>query len=174
MGCDIHATWEFQESAQGYWVNGYSWTFEADGLMEPYVPILEERSYHVFGILAGVRGDGLPIAEPRGIPEDCSPITRKMLRDEDIGEFWGAFGDHSASWVTLAELLERSHDFEFDLRNATNGELLSTFMKTERLKKEDRLHFTSMTNYTLPKLLWFARTAEVPYGSVRLVFNFDS
>ena len=174
MGCDIHATWEYRESYRDCWVNGDAWTFGADGWVEPIFPILDERDYHVFGILAGVRGESLPIAKPRGVPSDCTSITRIALRSEDLGEFWCTFGEHSDSWVTLAELLERSHDFGFEQRNAPNEELLSTFMKTERLQKENRLHFTSMTNYTLPKLLWFARTQELSYSSVRLVFNFDS
>lgn len=65
-----------------------------------------ERNYILFGILAGVRQeDGItPIAEPRGLPEDSDPETIKEAQS----------GDHSFSWVTLAEVLAYPWDRSFE------------------------------------------------------------
>lgn len=63
------------------------------------------RNYSLFAILANVRngsgfagvdtGDGyVPIAMPRGVPEDASPEFAERV--------WG----HSASWLNLKEILE--------------------------------------------------------------------
>lgn len=54
----------------------------------------DDRDYDAFAILADVRNeaDFTPIAEPRGLPPD---FVRGA--DDDLG-------DHSLSWVTLAEL----------------------------------------------------------------------
>ena len=38
-----------------------------------------------------------PIAEPRGLPDDCDPRVRAC------SNYWGADG-HSHSWLTLSEL----------------------------------------------------------------------
>lgn len=58
-----------------------------------------DRNYTLFAILAGVRGGGeiTPIAEPRGLPTDLDP--RPFADDE-----CEPYGDHSFSWLTLAEL----------------------------------------------------------------------
>ena len=70
----------------------------------------EGRNYNVFAILANVRngrgfagvdtGDGfVPIAEPRGIPEDASDYYKHQV------EAYGENG-HSHSYLTLQELLD--------------------------------------------------------------------
>ena len=62
------------------------------------------RWYNLFAKLADVRnareGDEdhiTPISQPRGIPEDASPLGRAVVE---------AGGDHSHSWLTLQELLD--------------------------------------------------------------------
>lgn len=82
MGCDIHLYVEVREDGQ--WVN------------KPLRHTYDGRNYNLFAILAGVRNrhDILPISDPRGLPPDVSK--------EVEGE---ADGDHSHSWLTLAELM---------------------------------------------------------------------
>ncbi len=65
----------------------------------------ERRNYTLFGLLAGIRNyDIKPIAPPRGFPKDVS---------KSITEGYNSWGSdaHSASWLTLAELMNaaRSH-----------------------------------------------------------------
>lgn len=73
---------------------------------EPFSP----RNYDLFAALAGVRnGRGfagvytgepiVPIAEPRGIPEDADEDTLKCLSNE-----------HTPSWLTLSELTSYNWD----------------------------------------------------------------
>lgn len=67
-----------------------------------------ERNYRLFGVLAGVRGDGKPIAEPRGYPDDLSAEGKHwagMFNAQCVGECVDIGpGDHSFSWLTVAEL----------------------------------------------------------------------
>jgi hypothetical protein len=105
--------------------------YSCHGAKVVYDQIYRDRNYDVFGILADVRngtgfagidtGDGfVPIAEPRGLPEDLSDEVSKRLRlieeddpDEEIYEqleatqegYW-SLGDHSFSYVLLSEVLE--------------------------------------------------------------------
>lgn len=81
MGCDIHAGL-FQVD---------SW---ADFVAIPPV----DRYYDFFSVLAGVRGEYEPIVEPRGLPEW---FKREPWWSEHIVD-----GDHTASWLTLQELLD--------------------------------------------------------------------
>lgn len=125
MGCDIHFFTErystddydgpkdlLEERDQkigsvldGYvstprWITADKWTYEHD---DKYwgvdYQLYEGRNYHLFNILAGVRGDGPTISEPRGVPEDASYAYRVMLNQ------WG-WDAHSASYYTLSELLK--------------------------------------------------------------------
>jgi hypothetical protein len=93
MGTDIHG---FLESR---WRPTQGWFRECE--------IEDSRNYVVFAVLADVRnGYGFagvetheplkPIAEARGLPEDR---TRGYGEDVDY-----EFGDHSFSWLTLAEI----------------------------------------------------------------------
>lgn len=66
---------------------------------EPY----HARDYTLFGILADVRGDGPPLAAPRGVPDDASAGYRAIV------ERWGADG-HTHSWYSLSELLATDWD----------------------------------------------------------------
>jgi hypothetical protein len=85
MGCDIHTHVERQR-ADGTWEQVPGWS--------PF----DVRDYGLFGFLADVRNSSavVPIAEPRGIPEDASP------------EVWAAWGEwaHTPSWLTVQELVE--------------------------------------------------------------------
>lgn len=54
------------------------------------------RWYPVFGYLAGVRGEGPPVAPPRGIPSDATELTKWD---------WEMFGGHTPSHLTRCEML---------------------------------------------------------------------
>lgn len=95
MGTDIHVKAEARIG--GRW-----------RLVDLEVP--SDRNYLSFAILANVRnGFGFagipahdpvqPIADPRGLPDDLSAGCQDMLESGS----W-PFGDHSFSWVTLAEM----------------------------------------------------------------------
>lgn len=78
MGCDIHLIAQRRE--------GDTW-------VRVDVAAFEDRTYGRFGFLAGVRNYSAvtPIAEPRGLPAGFT----------DDGD---ELGDHSFSWLTIAEL----------------------------------------------------------------------
>lgn len=70
----------------------------------------DERNYDTFAVLAGIRngrgfagvvtGDMWPImSEPRGLPKDLETDP-----DDDTRADGKWFGDHSHSWLTLAEM----------------------------------------------------------------------
>lgn len=87
MGCDIHTV------AQRRTIDGWK-TLD-------FAPF-DWRSYGMFGFLADVRNYSavMPISEPRGLPDDF----------ERIDEYEPDVGDHSHSWLSVAELL----DFDYD------------------------------------------------------------
>lgn len=58
-----------------------------------------ERNYYLFTFLAGVRGNEEPLVEPRGLPDDCSKLIRRVY------ERWK--GDaHTPTYYYLSELME--------------------------------------------------------------------
>ena len=61
------------------------------------------RHYDIFGALAGVRADDVPvIAAPRGLPIDASEPVRNA-HDEELASL--GMATWRASWLTLKELL---------------------------------------------------------------------
>lgn len=107
MGCDIHAAIEVKDTT-GKWTallhpNKYFGKYSGESELTARVDI--GRDYDLFAVLANVRngtafagcvtGTGFDyISEPRGVPDDISDEARGVLSDE-----------HSASWVTLPEIL---------------------------------------------------------------------
>ena len=91
MGCDLHGFVE-RKNEEGQW---------------EYVPgfaPFDWRSYGLYGWLANVRNYSAvpPIAKPRGLPVDvCAYLRTEYTEDSDC---------HSASWVSLEELLEFDYD----------------------------------------------------------------
>src|SRR5678815_3673304 len=144
MGCDIHL--RVQKRV------GSDWVFVEDQIPDKYSDKghtrpdvwYSGRNYDLFGILAGVRngrgfagcdtGDGfIPIAEPRGLPEEFSSeyVDRVDQEDGDYDyQFW--FGDHSHSWLTLAELLNYDWYQSTRSRGWVNG---PQFEEWDRLKE---------------------------------------
>jgi hypothetical protein len=120
MGCDIHMYPERRGSYSSNGVERHYWTFVYRYTPDPRwardtFPRPDrdnyfawgERWYWLFGQLAGVRRDGPPIVEPRGVPADVSEEAKKDI--EDAGSDF-----HSHSWLSLKELQdhpwEQSHD----------------------------------------------------------------
>lgn len=117
MGCDIHSAVEIKQDGQWKMLNKFGEDhYEGE---DPYIYVedkepVEDRNYRLFAMLADVRngrgfagidtGNALvPIHDPRGVPDDCSPEYRRWV------DQWDCDG-HSHSWATLGELLR------YDLR----------------------------------------------------------
>lgn len=101
MGCDIHMAVEVRD-----WQtlpNGTESDDKRWGVVMTETAAYGARNYNVFAALADVRNYNAPaitpLAAPRGVPEDVSEDAKarhaRWTRDA-----------HSASWVTLAEVLE--------------------------------------------------------------------
>lgn len=129
MGCDIHLAVEVRrngrwtrevvvpESARSEWLlksaAGEPEGWEARRAVRTWY---DDRNYEVFAVLADVRNNGhiTPISQPRGLPDDMDEATRKLTGedDDDYDEDEISLGDHSQSWLTLAELLAYPWDGE--------------------------------------------------------------
>ena len=135
MGCDIHLHIEIK----------------MDGKWEHYANPWVDRCYALFGVMAGVRGDGPAIVEPKGLPEDMSIITRAdyemMERDA-----------HTPSWLDEDEIDKLSR-WLGTRKEGLEGDILHTFLFGNGL--------TSFKRYK--------DGHYVPPGctAVRLVFWFD-
>lgn len=103
MGCDIHSVAQVRKN--GKWT---SLVADVGG---------DDQNYNTFAVLADVRnghgfagsptGDAWPvIAQPRGTPDDfpMDGTDHTAISDGDGDPVW--MGDHSHSWLTLAEMLE--------------------------------------------------------------------
>lgn len=104
MGCDIHIAFEVRKN--GKWERVGPTQEEIHELHGPEYfshPLVVNRNYTLFSILAGVRGDGCRICKPKGFPEDAS---------EEISYANQSYGSdgHSHSWLTLRELEEYKWD----------------------------------------------------------------
>jgi len=112
MGCDIHSFAEVRKNGKWEVVDDdvFPYTFSSCG-SEPF----HWRSYGIFGFLANVRNySRVPTIEgpKHAIPVDASPTV------VDKYEQWS--GDaHTASWLTLRQLLEFDYDKVFWDRRIT-------------------------------------------------------
>lgn len=126
MGCDIHSmveryyepwTYRHKDYLTGKWeeqpypgrweaVKAPMWPnpyYNAERPIDEWnVPYVEEplssRNYFLFSWLADVRNDHIiPIAEPKGVPEDASKKWKKYVKK------WGS-DLHSTTYFTLTEL----------------------------------------------------------------------
>lgn len=88
MGCDIHIFPERCDDGKHSVIN----------IKEN---LLGERSYRIFGFLAGVRNYSgtVPISERRGLPKD---VSQEVIEDIESSCFY----PHSASWLSMQELAE--------------------------------------------------------------------
>jgi len=83
MGCDIHLHVEIKY--KGEWIH--------------YAAPNVDRHYWLFGVMAGVRGDEKPIAEPKGLPADISLTTK-------IDYEYKRCRWHTPSWLNEEEIME--------------------------------------------------------------------
>lgn len=139
MGCDIHL--RVQKRVNGEWLFAESLVYDkwSPDRLKPEV-WYKGRNYDLFAILANVRnghgfagcdtGDGFkPIADPRGLPNGLTEYEK----DGEDCEFW--FGDHSYSWLTLAELLAYDWSQETNRRGWVTAEVYADVL---RMREWDR------------------------------------
>lgn len=114
MGCDIHPFAEVRRNGTWHMVGD---VFPLDDWAADYYKKthgnkpFDNRDYSVFGFLANVRNysDITPLSKPKGLPEDMSAEVRSGCEDYD----------HSASWLTLRELLSVDYDAPVEDRRVT-------------------------------------------------------
>lgn len=158
MGCDIHIIAQRR--------NGDAWEDVTGKFTDGPAPF-DWRSYGMFGFLAGVRNYSAvpPISEPRGIPDDYDRGR--------IDEFDGcSLGDHSFSWLTVAELLAFNYDQPMEDRRVARQIGPNMWSGGETAEPGGG----EMTTYR--KFLgeaFFHDLAELSrIGAERIVFGFDS
>lgn len=146
MGCDIHCHVEIRYN--GKW--------------EHYAMPSVSRFYGLFGVMAGVRGEGPAIVEPKGVPDDMSVVTKLDW------EKWGSDA-HTPSWFNEEEI-DKLVDW-LKTQTLRQGEL-TTYPDLEW----DILNRTYMFGNSLTAFKHYDDTDYVPDGvdAVRLVFWFDN
>ena len=102
MGCDIHCYAEKLQDGQWVYLRG--------------ITSFHVRHYGIFAFLAGVRNYSAitPISPTRWLPEDVSDAVNE---EHEIG----ASDAHSASWLSVAELLAVDYDQQVEDRRCTRG-----------------------------------------------------
>jgi hypothetical protein len=134
MGCDIHLI--VQARRDGVWedvVLNLDGEVEYDEFNDSF---WESQSYATFAVLANVRNDPAwditPISTPRGLPDDfeCRDDRTPSMRPIEAGRLIGDverngndLGEHSHSWVTLAELKAVPEDQQWALPDTWIPEL---------------------------------------------------
>jgi len=99
MGCDIHFYIEHYYKDKWHCVKEPS-EFRPEWDKDPNIRWYIGRSYHLFGLLAGVRSNVLPTPiAPRGFPEDASVLVKREFKK------WGSDA-HTPSYILLTELLD--------------------------------------------------------------------
>lgn len=97
MGTDIHVMVERYNRKENKWENVSIYTKSSNGEFK-VVDIYIGRNYHLFGMLAGVRGSyDETLVGLRGLPDDIS---------DDVKKYWDDYSDcwHSATWYDYCEL----------------------------------------------------------------------
>lgn len=104
MGCDIHLVIQVLNRA-GVWETRHNLLWSHDSEL---ATAARTRNYHLFHILAGVRGSPfeelhaqLGIGELRGLPADMPVATAE---DDEVTNELSGDDTHSVSWLTIAEL----------------------------------------------------------------------
>jgi hypothetical protein len=135
MGCDIHPAIEYRESEVGPWkalLAKDPYFGKREWHDKEYTASLDiGRDYDLFAILGNVRNNRgfagektgerfAPMSDCRGVPDDISPEARDVLSNE-----------HSATWVTLAEILAYDWDRTSTHRGCVNP---AEFAKWDRTK----------------------------------------
>lgn len=136
MGTDIHYTFQ-HKNKDNLWEDVPVDT----GWDTPYCI---NRHYFLFSILAGVRnGYGfagiktyepvVPIDSPRGLPKD----NQNTLWDEDYGESYSKYGDHSFSWLLSSEIKEYFEKYSKTIVTHTGYISRASFLKWDGNSKPE-------------------------------------
>lgn len=147
MGCDIHLHTEIK-------ING-QWIHHSEANVK--------RNYALFAKMAGVRNhysfNILPISKPKGLPRDCSFLTRI------IAESWE--GDaHNHSWLGAKELYELEEFIKTSEKWFGENCLLWTHYNFPYLNGNT---FGGFWEYPDSRII-----AGIPIEDVRFVFWFDN
>jgi hypothetical protein len=130
-------------------------------------------SYPEFAFLADVRNDwGVPpISEPRGLPKDASAYVLyeyqdPCRRDQPRG------GSHSASWLTIQELIDFNYEKTFEDRAPSyelNGQW---YYEYKMIEAADGGRTKTYREFLGPYFLNLLHTLKLE-GVERLIFWFD-
>ncbi|HSC56455.1 MAG TPA: hypothetical protein VLC51_04600 [Nitrospira sp.] len=134
MGCDIHPAIEYKD-ANGWHAIMFPNRYYAPGdkYEAEFTARLDvNRDYNLFAVLGNVRngygfagtptGKGfVPMSDNRGVPDDISDEAKSALS-----------GEHSATWVTLTEILAYDWD-RFTTHTGTVNP--ATFAKWDRMRE---------------------------------------
>ena len=181
MGTDIHPYAEVRKN--GKWERAL-------------IRVPDDRNYWAFAVLADVRnGSGFagcdlgdpvkPISEPRGLPEDRATFDNEVEDYESLEYVW--LGDHSHSWVTLAELLALDLDKPITMRGMVHpGPQHEAFLREGKptqgycgwSSSKDAISITWQepireAAHIIPDIIEALRPLGAP-EDVRIVFGFDS
>jgi len=126
MGCDIHIVVEQHHPELG-WVGLHACPYHTGTIYGAKATTaqgsaswdLDGRNYTLFGALAGVRQDvpDYPNAEPRGLPDDASPLAAMLSEAMDDD-------GHSHSWMMLTEAWPIFKRYQFnDIEARIKGEV---------------------------------------------------
>jgi hypothetical protein len=184
MGCDIHIyveirkenKWELFELEHFTLSEWEKRTYKMEKGASPF----DWRSYSMYGFLAGVRRSGVtPIKECKyELPKDVSnEVKNAYIQWEDDA--------HSASFLTLKELLEFDYNKDFTtLTNKRNVLVEKIFIEKEYSEndiehyynnKEDETYYDALGG---PDSMFFVHLKELSElghpDDVRIVFWFDN
>lgn len=161
MGCDIHTVVEIK--TKWGWEFVHKTEFDNNGVLSNYY-FPDFRNYEIFGFLAGVRiADPTfgPISKPRGFPKECSYEVEAFKAEDSM-----LLGDHSYSYVTLAEMM--APYASITMRKAMGYDIPED--QDDIYSPYIWFHDNILTR--LAELVEF--TDNNSYDEVRIVFGFDS
>jgi hypothetical protein len=144
MGCDIHIYVEIEKDNKWIPADKLDYVDEFYSGVYCHAPfyvkreIYEERNYHLFSFLAGVRGWDEPTIPPRGFPDNLSDEIQEIV---DFGF------EHTACWLSLRDLQQlkwyRSKDkwsLESFFRQQGRGSSNTTMTKLKEIQKKNKLN----------------------------------
>lgn len=157
MGCDIHIVAQKLEGER--WVN-------VSGKFHEGPRPFDWRSYGMFGFLAGVRNysDIPSIAECRGLPSGIDP--------EEYGDEGIWLGDHSYSWLSVAELSAFDYEQPVEDRRVTRQIASGIWSGGQTCDPGDG-EMTTYREFLGPAFFDDLRELQ-RIGAERVVFGFDS
>jgi hypothetical protein len=169
MGCDIHIIAQ-KRDANGKWV-------KIEGEFSEGPSPFDWRQYGMFAFLADVRNysDIKPLSQPRGFPEDFDRgAVEEFVADGDHGDevIYDWMGDHSYSWLSVAELSAVDYDQMIEDRRVARQVGPNSFSGAETCAAGEGEQKT-LRDFLGPDFMAdLAKLQEI--GAERIVFGFDS